>query len=382
MNSNSLISTEIVETILIVDDNIANLEIARTILSDFGYEVIIASSADESLEILRYEKPDLILLDIMMPSINGFELCKILKTNDEIKDIPIIFLTALTQPEDLVMGFELGGADYITKPFSRDVLLTRVKNQLELVKKNRIIIQQNRDLIKLNNEKNALLAIAAHDLKNPLQAILGSSELIARKVLNEKIDISSELIENIKFSSKKAINIIIDLLDVQAMEEGKLALKMELIDARDIVIESIDEFLPIANKKRVKLNYEEDDNICRIFTDKNKLSRVVDNLISNAIKFSSSGTEVKITCMNVNIGNKNEIIRIEVCDQGPGFTKEDLQSIYSKFSKLSARPTAEESSTGLGLSIVKKMTELLGGIVELETKVGVGSKFKLSFFKA
>jgi len=382
MITNTIIDKKIIETILIVDDNIANLEIARTILSDYGYEVIVATSANEALEILKYEKPDLILLDIMMPEINGFDLCQTLKANNEIKDIPIIFLTALTQPEDLVRGFEYGGADYITKPFSKDVLLTRAKNQLELVKKNRIIIQQNKDLLKLNNEKNALLAIAAHDLKNPLQAILGSAELIERKIVNENIEINTELIENIKYSSKKAINIIVDLLDVQAMEEGRLQLKMELVDARDVVIESIDEFLQAANKKHVKLNYDEDDNECKIITDKNKLTRVIDNLISNAIKFSTPGTEVKISCKNINIGTNEDIIRITVSDQGPGFSKDDLKHLYSKFSKLSARPTGEESSTGLGLSIVKKMTDLLGGIVELETKAGIGSTFKLSFFKA
>ena len=381
MNSNSLMDVKAIETVLIVDDNIANLEIARTILHEYGYEIIIAESAKEALEILKYEKPDLILLDIMMPSVSGFELCQIIKASDGLKDIPIIFLTALTQPEDLVKGFEYGGADYITKPFAKDVLITRVKNQLELVKKNKIIIQQNKDLIKLNNEKNALLAIAAHDLKNPMQAILGSAELIEKKLFNNT-EIDIELVENIKFSSKKAINIITDLLDVQAMEEGKLKLKMELVDARDIVIESIDEFLQIANKKHIKLNYDEDDRSCNIFTDKNKLSRVIDNLISNAIKFSPQGKEVKISCKNVNIGTNEDIIRIEVRDEGPGFTKDDLEKVYSKFSKLSARPTAEESSTGLGLSIVKKMTELLGGIVELETKVGEGSTFKLSFFKA
>lgn len=382
MINNSLIESKIIETVLIVDDNIANLEIARTLLSDNGYEVIIATSANEALEILKYEKPELILLDIMMPIINGFDLCKIIKQNEELKEIPIVFLTALTQPEDLVKGFEYGGSDYITKPFSKDVLLTRVKNQLELVKKNKIIIQQNKDLIKLNNEKNALLAIAAHDLKNPLQAILGSAELIERKVIKENLDIKADLIDNIKFSSKKAINIIVDLLDVQAMEEGKLMLKMELVDARDIVLESIEEFLQAANKKHIKLNYDEDINGCRIFTDINKLTRVVDNLISNAIKFSMPGKEVKISCKNINIGAQEDIVRIEVTDQGPGFTKEDLQNVYSKFSKLSAKPTDQESSTGLGLSIVKKMTELLGGIVELETKVGEGSTFKLSFFKA
>ncbi len=382
MITNTIIDKKIIETILIVDDNIANLEIARTILSDYGYEIIIANSANEALEILKYEKPDLILLDIMMPEINGFDLCQILKANNEIKDIPIIFLTALTQPEDLVKGFEFGGADYITKPFSKDVLLTRAKNQLELVKKNRIIIQQNKDLLKLNNEKNALLAIAAHDLKNPLQAILGSAELIERKIMNENIEINTELIENIKYSSKKAINIIVDLLDVQAMEEGRLQLKMELVDARDIVIESIDEFLQAANKKHLKLNYDEDDNECRMITDRNKLTRVIDNLISNAIKFSNPGNEVKISCKNINIGTNEDIIRITVSDQGPGFSKDDLKHLYSKFSKLSARPTGEESSTGLGLSIVKKMTDLLGGIVELETKVGIGSTFKLSFFMA
>ncbi len=376
-----MIDNKTIDTILIVDDNLANIEVARTLLYDAGYEVITAISAIEAIEILKYDRPDLILLDIMMPEMSGFELCKIIKDDKELKDIPIIFLTALTQSEDLVKGFNLGGSDYITKPFSKDVLLTRVKNQLELVKKNRIIIEQNISLIKLNNEKNALLSIAAHDLKNPLQAILGSADLIQRKITNDNFDINIELLDNIKSSSQKAIHIIEDLLDVQAMEEGRLHLKTELVDARDIVIASIECFLHIANKKHIKIHYDEDDEDCTIMTDRNKLTRVIDNLISNAIKFSLPGKEVRIACRNINIGNNEDIVSISVKDQGPGFTKDDLSKLFSKFSKLSARPTADESSTGLGLAIVKKVTELLGGIVELDTKVGVGSTFKLSFFK-
>ncbi len=372
---------KIPETVLIVDDNLANLEIAQKILTDANYEVIISTSGEDAIEILKYEHPDLILLDIMMPGLNGFELCNRLKYEERTTDIPIIFLTALTQPEDLVKGFEYGAVDYITKPFSKDVLITRVRNQIELVKKNQIILQQNIHLAKLNNEKNALMEITAHDLKNPLQAVIGSAELLVKRLEKVAVDNNIDLIDNIILSSQKAINIIQDLLEVQALEDGKISINNSTFDARDALIEIVDSYLFAANKKGIILNYDEDEKDCTLLTDRKKLCRVIDNLLSNALKFSISGSEVIVKIKLIDLDIEQQVVQISVQDHGPGFSEEDMTKIFSKFSKLSARPTGEENSTGLGLSIVKKMTELLGGIVELETMPGKGTTFKISFFK-
>lgn len=369
------------QTIMIIDDNLANLEIAQKILNDNNFDVIIAVSAEEADEIMQYETPDLILLDIMMPGVNGFEYCKKLKNDPKKQDIPIIFLTALTQPEDLVRGFAMGGADYITKPFSKDVLLTRVKNQLELVNRNRIIIEQNLHLKRLNEEKNALLSITAHDLKNPLTAIMGSAELLLKRAEISEIEENFNLVEIITSSSKKALNIIQDLLEVQALEEGKVKITRTHFDARDVVIQSVDEFMYAAAKKKIKINYEEDEKECSLFTDQKKFARIIDNLISNAIKFSPPNSEVNVKCECIDLSKNNPIIRVTIQDSGPGFTKSDLEKLYTKFAKLSAKPTGNESSTGLGLSIVKKIVELLDGIIELRTKENEGSTFIISFFK-
>jgi two-component system sensor histidine kinase/response regulator len=367
------------DKILIVDDNLTNLEIAQKFLNLANYLVFTAKSGFEALELIKNHKPELILLDIMMPGLTGFDVCKIIKSNIDTADIPVIFLTALNQSDDLLKGFELGAVDYITKPFSKNIFLTRVKNQLELIRKNKIIICQNNSLKKLNEDKNGLLEITAHDLKNPLQVILSASELLIRNINLKENPKANEMIDSIVFSAKKGINIIQDLLEVQALEEGKMKTELSVFDARDVIIKLVDDYLFIANSKQIQLIYEECDEPCLMLSDFRKLSRIVDNLLSNAMKYSPANTRVTLKCSLVDDGNEDKSIYITVKDEGPGFSDEDLPKIFSKFSKLSARPTADESSTGLGLSIVKKLTELLDGIISFDTVPGKGSIFHVEF---
>ena len=358
------------DKILIVDDNITNLEIAQKFLMFANYKVLTAKSGLEAFTVVDEHRPDLILLDIMMPGLTGFDVCKTLKANPDTADIPVIFLTALNQSDDLVKGFEFGAVDYITKPFSKNIFLTRIKNQLELVRKNKIILNQNHKLIKLNEDKNGLLAITAHDLRNPLQVILSASELLMRQINLAENPSINEMLDSIVYSSKKAINIIQDLLEVQALEEGKIKTDLTVFDARDVVISLVDDYLYIANNKHIQLIYEESEENCTILCDNRKLSRIIENLLSNAIKFSPENTTVTVKCNFENFGNDDKYIHISINDEGPGFSDDDLPKIFSKFSKLSAKPTGNESSTGLGLSIAKKLTELLDGNIYFDTMPG------------
>jgi two-component system sensor histidine kinase/response regulator len=367
------------DKILIVDDNKANRDIAFNFLVNANYRVITAPSGDEALKILKVDKPDLILLDIMMPGISGFEVCKKIKANPDTTDIPVIFLTALNQSDDFVKGFEYGAVDYMIKPFSRNIFLTRVKNQIELVRRNKVILRQNHILKQLNEDKNGLLAITVHDLKNPLQVILSASEMLVRQIDPEENPTAYEMIDSIIFSAKKANNIIQDLLEVQALEEGKIKADLSVFDARDIAITLVDDYLYIAHNKHIELIYEESDEPCLMLSDSRKLSRIIENLLSNAIKFSHKNTKVILKCNLDTTDFDEKLIHISISDQGPGFLDEDIPKIFSKFSKLSARPTADESSTGLGLSIVKKLTELLDGVIFFETAPGKGTCFHLKF---
>ena len=364
--------------ILIVDDNVANLQLAVSILKKQNFEIIVAESGYEAFSIMEEVTPDLILLDIMMPELDGFEVCEKIKAKEDFKDIPILFLTALKRSESLVQAFECGGVDYITKPFKREELISRVKNHLELKESRDIIINQKNKLEKLNEEKNGILRITAHDLKNPLQGIQGMIEIM--ELLLEKDDINKDQIRDLTDSAKKATQkankIINDILHIRALEEGRFELQEKEFSVLNQLEEIVRSFKSRAQKKNITIYWEPAENDHIIKSDPEKFSRIFENLISNAVKFSEKNSNVFVRTYN----NK-ENIRIEVEDQGPGFSTEDRKKIFEKFAKLSARPTDNESSSGLGLSIVKKLCSYLGIDINFETEQGKGTKFILTKHK-
>lgn len=367
------------ELILIVDDNTANIEVAEAHLISEGFRVDVAKSAREALEKISSISPDLILLDVMMPVVDGFELCKIIKSNDTSSDIPIIFITAINQSENMVKGFSYGAVDYIAKPFNKDELVSRVKNHLKFVNQTRTIKIQNEALRRLNEEKNGIIELTAHDLNNPLQSVLGYTEMLLSKIPIENTELIS-YIHTIRASTNKAVGIIKDLMEVNLIEEGKLNLSLNEFDLRDILVKVIDDYMFLAETKKQKIIYNETDNACLVYADKSKLGRVFDNLLSNALKFSRIGGKIIINCEYFgSVGNSDSYVMISFQDDGPGFSDDDKTKLFTKFAKLSARPTSDEPSTGLGLSIVKKLVDLLNGEIELNSNYGEGATFYLKF---
>lgn len=354
--------------VLIVDDNYRNIELAVSLLQGEDYEIAIAGSGLEVFSIMEEFVPDLILLDVMMPEMDGFEVCRKLKSNQRFKDIPVVFLTAKSELQDILQGFRVGGVDYIKKPFNQDELLMRVKTHVDLKKAMELVQYQN-------NEKSALLSITAHDLKNPLQAIWGLVDVIESKY--DELDKSEiiEIVNNIKSSTKTAISITKDILDLHKYESGKFNLKLQDFDYYSILDKVIKVYSKIAEEKNIKLHFSKDaDSVTVINADRSKFERIIDNLLSNSVKYSEKGTSIYIRIFNKNY---NSVISIR--DEGPGFTEKDKELVFTKFAKLSAKPTGGETSNGLGLSIVKLLVEAMNGTVSLESEVGVGSEFYVSF---
>jgi two-component system, sensor histidine kinase and response regulator len=364
--------------VIVIDDNDQNLEIARTYLNSLKYNVSIASSGRKALSMIEADKPDLIILDIMMPVMDGFEFCSIVKSKKSTKDIPIIFLTALSETRDIVKAFNYGAVDYITKPFTREEFILRVKNHINIINQTRIIKEQNQKLSFLNQEKDGLLQITVHDLKNPLQTVLGYSDLIIRRLTKNDEQDLMKFVNPLRQSTLQAINIIQDLLEVNRLEEGNFILDMAKIDFRDVLMRAVDSFTHKASDKQISIIYNETDEDCFVEADGVKLERVFDNLISNALKFSPANTKITINCKIVQLGSQSHVIA-EIIDQGPGFKEEDIPMMFKKFAKLSAKPTGDESTTGLGLSIVKKLTEAMGGSISFETAQTKGTKFTVNF---
>jgi signal transduction histidine kinase len=360
--------------VLAVDDILQNLQVLGAILMDEGYEVSIAQSGIEALEALEHDTPDLILLDVMMPNMTGFEVCEKIKQNPTLAAIPIIFLTAKSEIEDIVRGFKLGGVDYITKPFNKDELLVRINTHLNLKFARDLIIKQNTRLEQLNLEKNEFLGIAAHDLKNPLTAIKGLSEVLADPNSGLDKDEILDFSKMILHSSEFMFQIIIDLLDINAIEEGKINFNIEEIDAFELLKLVSNKFRMRAEDKRIKLNLIPNNDTLHAFADPGRCQQILDNLVSNAIKFSPFDRNIWIAASKT---VDEKYIKIEVKDEGPGISEDDMKKLFGKFTRLSARPTNNENSTGLGLSIVKRLVEEMRGRIYCESKLGEGAKFVL-----
>jgi signal transduction histidine kinase len=233
---------------------------------------------------------------------------------------------------------------------------------------------KNIELAQLNIEKNEFLGIAAHDLKNPLTGIILNTSTIRRNIDKFTKDEFLKRIGKIETTAERMQLIIKNMLDINAIEEGKLNLLYEKFDARILVKKIIDEFTIAASQKDIVVNFEKDEEKVLLTTDGNSLTEILENLISNAIKYSPIGKTVTVKCHN----EDNKAV-IEVIDEGVGFTEDDKKSVFKKFARLSAKPTGGEHSTGLGLSIVKKLTDILGGEITFESEPGKGSAFKLSF---
>ncbi len=361
--------------VLIVDDQVENLQIIGNILKVYNLKKAIATNGFEALEIAQKIKPDLILLDIMMPELDGLQVCKKLKENPKTSDIPIIFLTAKTQEEDIVAGFEAGGVDYITKPFKTSELLSRVKTHIELKIQKDIVAKQNESLKELIKEKNELMAIAAHDLKNPLQVIIGFAKILEDRTNLLPDNEIAEIAHYIRISGEGMYRIITDLLDLNSAEENQIEFNIVLFELNELISGIIDKYSVACKEKNIKIHFEHKNKQIHIQADPTRVMQVIDNLISNAIKFSPFDKNIYIKTRIIERNEDTNILRFEIKDEGPGIAPEDMDKLFIKFAKLKNRPTNNENSTRLGLSIVKKFLELMGGKIWCESNYGNGATF-------
>lgn len=357
--------------ILIVDDNPANIQLLSNIVSIHQYDAAIATNGYKALEIAQSYFPDLILLDISMPGIDGYEVCKRLKDDESTRKIPVIFITCFTGQDEIIRGFQAGAVDYITKPFHTPELTARIKTHLQLKLYQEKIEEDKLVLAKLNKQMTEFLAIAIHDLKVPL----GNISMLAKMIRDFK-DMEREEIEELSndiiTSSDRMLKIIVDMLNINAVEEGKIRVDLEQTDIGELMNETFFSFKDKADEKTIKLNWTPLEVPAEVVTDRKAFLHIMENLVSNAIKFTDHGKAVSLE-----VQDDGEHVLILIKDEGPGFTEDDRQKMYTRFQRLSAQPTGDENSSGLGLSIVKLYVELIRADIDLESEVGKGSCFKL-----
>lgn len=348
--------------VLVVDDISKNLQVVGTMLRNEGYHVMPATSGEQALERAQAQLPDLILLDLMMPEMDGLEVCRRLKSDPLTRPIPVIFLTASNEMEHLVSGFSAGAVDYVTKPFNAPELLARVRTHLELQ-------HARARLREMNNEKSEFMGIAAHDLRSPLGAITGFAELILEDGQISRADLE-DCVRRIRTTSARMAEMVQNLLDANRIERGEMKLNLAPTELGALVSSVIKTQESRAAAKQQKLRLETVAAPVQVLVDPGVMVQVLENLVSNAVKYSPPGKSIF-----VRVKKETAAARIEVRDQGPGLSAEDQKKLFGKFARLSAKPTAGENSTGLGLSIVKRMVEAMNGKVWCESELGRGATF-------
>lgn len=356
--------------ILIVDDKDENIFSLESMLQQYDREFLKANSGNEALKIAYKEDLSLILLDVQMPEMDGFETAEFLKSNNKTKKIPIVFVTAINKDKKfIVRGIKEGAIDYLYKPLDVDITRAKVDILLKFYHQQQQLESLNSQLIKLNEEKNYFLGMAAHDLRNPLVIIQGFADLI----LDDGNSYPEETVEHlniIKSSSEFCLELVNNLLDVSKIESGKLDLKLQKINLISLIKKTIKFILPIATKKNIIINLKTEFEDLECTIDESQFEQVLNNLISNGIKYSEMNTV--ITC---SVSKQDDFAVIEVKDQGKGIPENEMNKLFKPFQKTSVKSTAGEKSTGLGLVITKKIVEAHKGTITVESKQGEGTSF-------
>lgn len=347
------------ETILIVDDTPANLGVLVETLGAAGYQLMVAEDGEEALAQTAQTLPDLILLDVMMPGLDGFETCRRLKERAETRDVPVLFMTALTETTDKVRAFTVGAVDYLTKPIEHEEALARVRTHLTLRRLQRELAMQLA-------QREQFIRIASHDLRHPLGMILLSGELAGRTKAAPELAGHLEEIHDAARQMRLILDTFLTVERHRVSSEEPLA----PVDVNVLAESALAQHQLIAEQKTITLEFDLASDLPPVRGRKSHLSQVLANYLSNALKFTPSGGRVLLRT-----SRRDTHVRAELCDTGPGVPAVERSRLFQEYAQLSPRPTAGEESHGLGLAIVKNLIETQSGRVGADFPSGGGSIF-------
>ena len=415
--------------ILIVEDSRTQAIGLKFLLKEHGFNVRVAYDGVQALAAVAEQEPALIVSDIVMPEMDGYELCRNLRSDPETKHIPIILLTALSELTDVIKALENGADNFVTKPYKPDFLISRIHHILinselrrgrrsekiieiffnnrrysfsampdqvidlllstfenavqknkelqevnqKLLEAQRELREKNKELERVNAQKDRFLGMAAHDLRNPLGHISTVADILLEDLDGKITEQQRELLEITRSSSQFMLDLVNDLLDIAKIESGKLHLNLQETDLAALVSQNVALNRALADKKNITLVLDVPDDLPPLTVDPGKMEQVLNNLISNAIKYSYPGTTVSIR-----LTRQGDSVLLSVADEGQGIPADELGKLFQPFERTSVTTTAGEKSTGLGLVIVKRIVEGHHGKIWVESTVGKGTTFFVS----
>jgi two-component system, sensor histidine kinase and response regulator len=367
-------STAPAPLLLVVDDNPLNVEPLCDLLSSMGYRVNQALDGVSALESVRNDPPDLILLDIMMPGMNGYEVCSRLKDNVETAKIPVVFVTALSETEDKLRAIEAGGDDFLTKPFNRPILVSRIRSLLRLKAANDEVEHSYRKLQALERLKDDLMKMIVHDLKSPLAAILGTLELVTDGDLGPLSDDQSRLLLDARARGDDVLQLIDDLLELTRLEESRVSLDVRPVDVPLLLGELEAEWRVRVQRAGSELRTEAPPGL-QVEGDAQLIRRVLGNLVGNALVHGGIPVNVEVVAEAL---PDDEGVRIEVSDDGVGIADAFHDVIFRKFGSVRNPEERSSRSWGLGLAFCRLAVEAHGGRIWVESREGEGSSFRFT----
>ncbi|MGH7232381.1 MAG: hybrid sensor histidine kinase/response regulator [Nitrospiraceae bacterium] len=368
--------------LIVADDNADMRAYLQRLLSE-TYQVVSAKDGADALEKTRHIHPDLILADIMMPRMSGYDLLKAVRCDEHLRSVPIIFLTAKAGPDARVESFEAGADDYISKPFHEDELLARVKNQIrirrqekeieartiELEQINRQLEGLNAKLNEVNQRKSEFVSIVSHDLRGPMTAIQGYVDNMLDGLTGGLSEKQGHYLNRIKANVERVTRMVDELLDLARIEAGHIDIRLQSVVLGDLINTLIEGFESIARDKQLTLASYVDAGLPPAQCDPDKVSQILTNLIQNAIKFTQRGGEIRVA-----LEARDGALRVCVADTGAGIPSSDIDKVFEKFYR-GRSDHSEARGLGLGLAIVKHLVELQQGTIWVDSQPGQGSRF-------
>jgi len=361
---------QVKNSILIVDDDKSNLLVLNDILNQ-DYTLFLARSGREAIEKANGNMPDLILLDIIMPGMDGYEVLAALKDSDKTRNIPVIFITGLSDPEAEEKGLSLGAADYISKPFSHAIVKLRVQNQIKIINQTRLIIAKE-IAEKSSRLRSEFLSRMSHEMLTPMNAVMGLAAL-AKKT--GEIDKKDDMLDKITDSSGQLLRLIDDILDMYDIEDNKLCLSFSEFSFSAMMGDILNKAKMDAKTKHQSFTSHIDPSIPgMLIGDERRLSKVIQNLLANAIKFTPERGSVQINALARAVENETLTLHIEVIDDGMGMSKEQQEILFLPFEQADGGIDRKFGGVGLGMAISQHIVGLMDGEIWVESELGQGTK--------